>query len=463
MQYFTPEGDFFVGDPMPFFHEGTFRLYYLLDEKHHQAKGGLGGHQWAHASTTDLVHWEHHPLALPITHDWEGSICTGSAFYHDRAYYAFYATRMPDRKQHLCVATSRDGVRFTKSATNPLASPAPGYSPMHYRDPCVWRDGEGVFHMLATAMVEGCVVHDRGGCLAHLVSSDLASWELEDPFLVPGFLGPPECPDYFEWNGWYYLIFSNDGIARYRMSREPLGPWLRPKVDAFDCPMARVMKTAAYTGGRRIGVAYLASLRDDKDDGPWLYAGNAVFREIVQQDDGALRCKFPKEMVPASGESLALSFHALSDGVTRTHDGAHMRALQGFGVAALDGVPLNARFTLKATPTRDTAAFGVCVRGAGQYQSGYELRLSPHEQIAEIRKPGSRSIQSSGHRAIYGVEGLHEALTLDMVLRDDIIDVCIDGRRCLVNRCPELRGERLFLFCQNGDVQFESVEVRPLL
>ena len=82
MQYFKPSDPFFVGDCMPFFHQGEFRLYYLLDENHHQSLGGLGGHQWAHASSTDLVNWDHHPLAIPITHDWGGSICTRSVFHH---------------------------------------------------------------------------------------------------------------------------------------------------------------------------------------------------------------------------------------------------------------------------------------------------------------------------------------------------------------------------------------------
>ena len=76
MQYFRPDGRCFVGDCMPLFQAGTFRLYYLLDRGHHQALGGLGGHQWAQASSPDLVHWDHHPLAIPITEEREGSICT---------------------------------------------------------------------------------------------------------------------------------------------------------------------------------------------------------------------------------------------------------------------------------------------------------------------------------------------------------------------------------------------------
>ena len=66
MQYFKPEGLFFAGDPMPFFHDGVFHLFWLLDENHHKGKGGLGGHQWAHSSSRDLIHCEQHPLALAI-------------------------------------------------------------------------------------------------------------------------------------------------------------------------------------------------------------------------------------------------------------------------------------------------------------------------------------------------------------------------------------------------------------
>ncbi len=43
LQYFKPEGPYFVGDCMPFYHDGTFRLFYLLDENHHAARDGLGG------------------------------------------------------------------------------------------------------------------------------------------------------------------------------------------------------------------------------------------------------------------------------------------------------------------------------------------------------------------------------------------------------------------------------------
>ncbi|HVZ16359.1 MAG TPA: hypothetical protein VG897_04530, partial [Terriglobales bacterium] len=230
MQYFKPEAPYFVGDCMPFFHEGTFHLYYLQDENHHQAKGGLGGHQWAHAASKDLIHWQHYPLAIACTEDWEGSICTGSTFYHDGVFYGYYATRMPDRSEKLSLAISKDGISFEKTEPNPFAWPGEGYRPKDYRDPFVFQDEiTGEFNMLVTASLADYPLYHRGGCLVRLISQDLRHWEVAEPFIIPGgmpgYPSVPECPDYFYWNGWYYLIFSLNGEARYRMSRQPMGPW----------------------------------------------------------------------------------------------------------------------------------------------------------------------------------------------------------------------------------------------
>jgi len=452
MQYFEPDGDFFVGDCMPFFHAGTFRLFYLLDENHHGALGGLGGHQWAQASSRDLVRWDHHPLAIPITEEYEGSICTGSVFFHEGTYYGFYATRMRDRTQHLSLATSPDGVHFEKTAPNPFASPPEGYDPFHYRDPVVFRDrGDGLFHMLVTARLEGWPVADRGGCLAHLVSADLKQWEKRDPFIVPGLPGVPECPDYFAWNGWYYLVFSNGGIARYRMSRKPFGPWHRPRVDTLDGPAARVMKTAPFVDGRRLGVAWMGTRRNDKDDGPFQFGGNAVFRELVQYEDGSLGAKFPDEMTPAGEPLSALRLSAVGADARVEGRRIHIAARQGLAVAACSGIPRRARLSILVFPQPGATGFGLRLRAAGSFDTGYDLHFSPCDGVARLRD-----------QWLFGVNGLDRPFALEVVLRNDIIDVCIDDRRTLIDRCPEWRGDRMLFYGQDSDVAFEVVEVAAL-
>lgn len=454
MQYFKPaEGDRFVGDCMPFFHDGTFHLFYLLDEGHHRLQGGLGGHQWAHATTADLIRWTHHPLAISITEEWEASICTGSVFFYEGTFYAFYATRMPDWTQHLGLATSQDGIRFQKTKPNPFASPPKGYSPYHFRDPVVFRDDQtGFFHMLVTAWLKDYPIPDRAGCLAHLVSSDLRNWETKEPFLIPGLPGPPECPDYFEWDAWHYLIFSNGLVPHYRLSHHPFGPWTRPKVDTLDGALSRVMKTAPFTGNRRFGVAWLGTREGDKDDGKPQWAGNAVFREIIQHADGSLGASFLPEMVPGSGTPLDAQFTAVTPGVAGNGRRIRMEAMEGLAVGMYADLPQNVHITAEVVPRAPSALFGLRLRGTGQFEDGYNLRFRPYESQVDLH-----------NESIFSVEGLDQPFSLDVILKHDIIDVCIDKRRCLINRCPERRGDRLFLFCQDGDVAFEAIDVAPLL
>ena len=453
MQYYTPpEPDTFAGDAMPFYHDGAFHLFYLLDHGHHSSLGGLGGHQWAHATTTDLVHWEHHPLALAITEPWEGSICTGSAFYHAGTTYAFYATRRPDWTQHLGVATSCDGITFTKRP--PLASPGPRFSPVDYRDPFVFRDPEtGTFHMLVTSALAKPAVEGYGGCLAHLTSRDLEHWEVQEPFYESGYAGPPECPDLFAWNGWWYLLYSHGLVTHYRMARGPLGPWQRPVVDTLDGAMAAVIKTAPFGPQRRLGVAWVGTREGHLDRGARQWGGALVFRELTQHSDGTLGTRFVPEMVPSSDVKLELPMQPLTGHTIVATGSIALTASMGFEVAAFSDVPRDVHITLRIEPN-GAHAFGLRLRGSGAFASGYDLRFDPHEatvSLADVSLPL--------------VRGLDHPFQLDLVMIDDLIDVSVntghpEGERCLANRLPQLAGDLLFFYAQDGPVRFTDIAVR---
>ena len=277
-----------VGDCMPWFHEDRFHLFYLFDRRGHKSKYGLGAHQWAHISTRDLRTWDIHPLAIAIDSQWEGSICTGSVFTDKGIHYAFYAVRMSDGSAaKLSWATSTDGIRFTK--THRYFTLEAPYEPISARDPFVFKDDSGLFHMLVTSSA----ANDRGemeGCLAHLVSTDLEEWLQREPYLMDGGREQPECCGLFEMKGWHYLIYSLCGTGRYRMSRSPFGPWMKPEKDMIDNVRYRVPKTASFTGGRRLAVGFVTAT-------PEAYAGRAVFREMVQQPDGTLSVELVTEMM----------------------------------------------------------------------------------------------------------------------------------------------------------------------
>jgi beta-fructofuranosidase len=457
-QYWKPEGhNTNVGDCMPFYHDGIFHLFYLFDRRHHRSKWGFGAHQWANASSSDLINWTHHPKAISITDELEGSICTGSVMFHQGIYYAFYATRRETKYgESLSLATSLDGINFTKTTPNPFASPEPPYRKGHYRDPMIFHDEQtGLFHLLITAELELPDLAGRGGCLAHLISSDLVNWDVKEPFIIPGHIGQVECPDYFKWNDWYYLVFSLHGVAHYRMSREPYGSWIQPKVETFDGLQAMVLKTSAFNDGRRIGVAFLPP-----DNG---YGGNALFREIVQFDDGTLGTKFPDEMIPLAGDSIQPQFKALTEGVSGDNTNISINAVGGFGVGALLDVPKNVLIRMRIRSENGSSSFGLCLRGSGNYKEGHEIRFDPHRQKVSLRKPDSNPMDEDESSSINAVEGLDQPFNLIVIAKDDIIDLCINNQRTLVNRVSGIDGEKLFFFAKYAKVAFESIEVRPLL
>ena len=427
MQYWKPRGyNTNLGDCMPFFHDGRFHLFYLFDRRHHGSKWGLGAHQWAHASSKDLVHWEQHPMAIPITEQWEGSICTGSVFFHDGVYYAHYATRMPDGRQHLAHATSSDGIHFDKIPPNPLASPQAGYDPMHYRDPLVFEEN-GLFHMLVTARF----TDKRDGCIAQLLSKDLKTWDLAEPFLIPGRV--TDCPDYFEWNGYHYLFAE----FVYWMSREPLGPWTSPASDRLD--VLYVPKTAAFTGNRRIYVSWLP-------DGGW--AGNAVFRELIQHEDGTLGTRFVPEMTPKCGEALDLASMSVKPGVSVAE-----KCLRA---------PRDLRLTAQITPGSKRTRFGLSLHADAEKDRGCELWFDPAKRRVEFHADDSDAGKiKETNCAIDRVEGLDRPFALEVVVKGDIIDVCIDHRRTIITRYKGDGEDLLFLTRDSGGF-FDKLEIRSL-
>jgi len=288
IQNWSPDGlNTGVGDCMPFSHEGVYHLFYLFDRRGHASKWGLGAHQWAHLSTTDLRTWQHHPMAISIDEQYEGSICTGSLIFHEGIYYAYYAVRMSDGSPaKLSWAVSSDGIHFQK--THEFFTLTAPYEPVSARDPFVFRDDQGVFHLLITTSLIDPGKPSRG-CLAHLTSVDLQSWQQKTTFLVLDFEDQPECSDYFQFNGWYYLIFSNYGSAHYRMSRTPFGPWLKAENDVLGYKECRVPKTAIFNGNRIIVAGFIVFPHAR-------YAGEVIVYEALQNEDGTLSFVTPKEL-----------------------------------------------------------------------------------------------------------------------------------------------------------------------
>jgi hypothetical protein len=439
-QYWRPRGyNAYAGDCMCLFEDGVFHLFYLFDRRQHTSKWLLGAHQYAHLTTKDLVHWEHQPMAVPISRQWESAMGTGDFLFHDGTYYAFYTDcgsrcefpGKPHKGNGIFMATSTDGIHFTKQ----LEPVVPGGDCTIFRD-----DATGLFHLCTPSWTIG-----QSGGLVDYVSTDLKEWKLQEGRLLDR---AGCCPHHFRFNDWYYLTV--DGL--FWKSRSATGPWtpLRPhRLSVLLYP-----KTAGFTGNRRLAAGWIP-------DGGW--GGDLVLFEMVQREDGSLDTKFVPELIPASGEPLKLPFGKVVDKVSGGAESVELDASQGFAAGMFSDVPQDARITLEVCPGPGATAFGLCLRGSGKYEDGIELQFRPAEQRVQFGKPQQGTLGPQSDPAIGQVDGLDHPFQLDIVATGTLIDVCIDNRRTLIARRKDADGDRLFFFAKDGPVKFKDIQVRPLV
>ncbi len=268
-----PGGGVFVGDCMPFVHGDRYHVLYLKDRHHHRSKWGRGAHQWEHISSSDLVHWDIHPMAVVIDDPMEGSICTGSHIYDCGRHYLYYTVRKSDWSPATIErSVSDDGIHFEKDRDFRFTL-SEAYDQGSARDPKVIRGEDGLCHMFVTTSEKS----SGNGALAHLVSEDADTWREIGSIYVAPDRDQPECSDYFEYHGKYYLIFSHHGRAQYRYSDRPFDGWIIPEQPEIPC--SSVPKAGIFDD--RILFAGFRSI-----DG---YAGVMTFMEADTDDNGVMR------------------------------------------------------------------------------------------------------------------------------------------------------------------------------
>jgi len=306
MYHYKPIDGYF-GDPIPFFWDGIYHIFYLkapLEPKRH----GANFTPYAHISTRDFIHWKEHPIAIRPSDDGPDAIScwTGCIVEKDGAFYLFYTghnTNDPNIPQSICLATSKDLDHWEKYPHNPISTPDPKiFNIHHWRDPFVfWSEKENCYLMSITTIRKDGGFW-KGGALAIARSKDLLNWKPGEIFYNPGNHGYPECSDIFKIGNYWYLVCSIFDKTCYRIGETPLGPWRVGKTDSFDGVMNYAAKTIS-DGKNRYILGWIRTKENRKDEGKWEWAGHLSFpRQLVQDEDGTLYAKLPDQFNQLKGK-----------------------------------------------------------------------------------------------------------------------------------------------------------------
>lgn len=199
-----------VGDPMPFFDvkANEFKVLYLQDFESNR-EGTY--HPFWGVSTTDCASYASmgEVLSCGGIDEQDAALGTGCAVYDEKnaLYYIYYTGNkyLPDYSesgQIVMRAVSEDFKTWTKDKSFYIKGETHGYSKDDFRDPCIFADDNGLWHMLIAT------VKDGKGVLAEYTSSDLGSWEHKGVFMSMMWDRFYECPDVFKMGEWWYLVYS---------------------------------------------------------------------------------------------------------------------------------------------------------------------------------------------------------------------------------------------------------------
>lgn len=189
------------------YYRGQYHLFY----QHFPYEPRWGTMHWGHAVSRDLLTWEHQRIALyPSVYADQNGCFSGSAIERDGKLVIYYTgvryevLNPEDIHRHVngqyepsqLMLASPDGVHFDntkKRVVVPTILDAAIGDRRNTRDPKVWRDEQGVYHMVLGTTYEG-----RGRLLFYR-STDGDTWEYQNCCTAPnntlGWMW--ECPDLF--------------------------------------------------------------------------------------------------------------------------------------------------------------------------------------------------------------------------------------------------------------------------
>ena len=228
----------YLNDHCLFVHAGLFHFFGIIGPKGKGCYDAGSEISFAHATSSDLINWNAHSEVLRVDGSRPDSahIFAPHVIERNGLFYMFYTGVDQQRRQRICLATSKDLFAWERDFRNPLIVPSlfwakwPGYGQPedavgNCRDTHVMRliDGRYVMYWVAE-------LNDRFGkdqsCIVASISEDLFHWQEIGPiFSMRIWAHPPtaavESPCVIEKDGKFWLFFKHGWCTHFVQGESP--------------------------------------------------------------------------------------------------------------------------------------------------------------------------------------------------------------------------------------------------
>lgn len=304
ISFYSPRGyNTWAGDVVNYYKDGVYYLLYFFDRHHHASRKLCGAHCMRLLTTRDFVHWIDHGQVTEVKEQWQ-TVGTGTMFFYKGKFYychGYHTGRMlPENRLGSAVLmkeyekygfiTAHSYEEFKEKGLFPNgANYAVSDDGIHFKE------GGKQFHW-----AENPSIYEENGKLA--MYCGFGTWEAEDidgKWYLKDKDFPPsgantdmkntaECPSFFEWNGYRYLMM---GWTGFWQTEKGGGAFIDTAISGYDVYDGLGVPMAVKTADNRAIIA------------GWLYGHGwgslIVHRELLQFEDGRLGMRWLPECAPS--------------------------------------------------------------------------------------------------------------------------------------------------------------------
>lgn len=437
------------------YRDGRYHAFY----QHNPAATVWGDVHWGHAASSDLLRWDHLPIALsPTPGGPDADGCWSGCLVDDDGVptlvYSGFVAPSSIGARTVCLARGDDAlVAWRTDERNPVLVAPDDPDAVAFRDPCVWGTPG------SWTLVLGSGRGAEQPVLLQYRSENLLDW-VYDGVLLEGTGGRAwECPQLFPLADRHVLLVSvwDDRLTPETQHVDAIvgaydGTRFRPETatrldHGADFYAAATMLDAR---GRRLVLGWSWEARAPEAAAEQGWAGTLTLpRALTLHADGTLRLALVEELASLRGPEERLEDVRLGTG---------RRLALRTRADCLD-LELRARCDPGAVLELDLCS-----------SPGRDERTTVRFESTTGRLEVDRDHASLDPRATKGAHGGHlvlapdEPLELRVVVDRSIVEVIANGRLSLTERIyPTLAGSRgLALSATGGDATVQHLAVRPL-
>ena len=443
--YFLPGADGtsqpYVGDPMPYWEDGTCYIYYLKEA------GDSYNHSVYLATTTDFVTYTEYDdpvLEASRSGGQDSWIGTGSVVKAGDKYYFFYTghsdSATMEYAEKIMVAVGDSPLAFEKLEGWEITPPAELGQKRDFRDPqCYYDPATDTITMTVTASQSG-----TARILKYTLSGDLNTVQYDGIIFTDpvGEVYNLECSDTFQMGDKWYLTYSaQDDTLWYAMSDTPYGPYVDPvRLDGKLFYAAKHVEDGA--NAYMVGWARRSeSPSSTQEVSAW--GGNLVVQKLCQNADGTL-C-----LAPVDGVADSFSVRrALA--VDLPHVGIEAGTLYTYADAftCYESFRLTGEFTFTGE-----GSFGLSFDYNGDQEKNKLISLSPADGMVRLLfNEGSTPIAETAVDLQPG-----QTYSFTYIQEGSVGVFYLDGQAALTVRIYGASGKTIQLFAENNTVTFTSL------